>query len=121
MTITYLVLDRLKAERGFAQALTDAVFTDMDRSLREMGVGDVTVPKKVRLMAEVFFGRVGAYAAAVDGDALAAALARNVFAGETAGDAAGLARYAAAARDALEAQPTPVLLAGRIDFPEPRP
>lgn len=119
----FLVLDRLRPEREFTQALADAVFADMDRSLREMGVGDVAVPKKVRQMAEAFYGRVAAYAAAVEGGAqpLAAALARNVFAGETGGDAAGLARYAVEAKSALAAQATAALLAGRIVFPELAP
>ncbi len=52
----FLVLDRLKGEgpavEAFRQVLTDTFFQDMDRSLREMGVGDISVGKKVRKMAE---------------------------------------------------------------------
>src|SRR4029079_5224327 len=80
-----LVLDRLRKESGdpfFAQQLTDYFFADMDRSLREMGAGDLSVGKKVRRMAEVFYGRAKAYAAplaAHDRQGLAEALARNVY------------------------------------------
>jgi cytochrome b pre-mRNA-processing protein 3 len=65
----FLVLERLKGEgqavEDFRQVLTDTFFQDMDRSLREMGVGDISVGKKVRKMAEAFYGRVQAYAAAL--------------------------------------------------------
>mgnify|MGYP000411422531 CR=1 FL=1 len=65
---TYLILDRLKGvEPEFRQALVDEFFRDMDRSLRELGVGDVSVGKKVRKMAEVFYGRITAYDAALAG------------------------------------------------------
>jgi cytochrome b pre-mRNA-processing protein 3 len=58
----FLVLDRLKGSaEAFRQELVDELFRDMDRSLREMGVGDISVGKKVRKMAEVFYGRVAAY------------------------------------------------------------
>src|SRR6185369_17559638 len=90
-----LVLDRLKSAGGegneFAQRLTDYLFSDMDRSLREMGVGDLSVGKKVRRMAEVFYGRAQAYRPALerlDEAALAEALYRNVFAGSGARDGA---------------------------------
>src|SRR5436305_13961508 len=76
----FLVLDRLRgAEAPFRQRLTDAFFADMDRSLREMGVGDLSVAKKIRKMAESFYGRIAAYDRAMTegADALAAALARN--------------------------------------------
>ena len=65
---TFLVLDRLKGEdRAFRQELVDEFFRDMDRSLREMGVGDLSVGKKVRKMAEVFYGRLAAYDKALAG------------------------------------------------------
>ena len=100
---TFLVLDRLKgAEQTFRQELVDEFFRDMDRSLREMGVGDVSVGKKVRKMAEVFYGRVAAYDAALAGqrDALEAALARNVFPDEPAGAGAPAAGRLCAATSA---------------------
>ncbi|MBI3514083.1 MAG: ubiquinol-cytochrome C chaperone family protein, partial [Proteobacteria bacterium] len=64
-----------------AQALFDAMFADMDRSLREIGVGDLSVGKRVKDMARGLYGRIAAYEAGLDdaGDALAEALARNVY------------------------------------------
>jgi len=122
---TFLVLDRLKGlEEVFRQHLVDELFRDMDRSLREMGVGDLSVGKKVRKMAEVFYGRVAAYDQALAGppEALEAALARNVFAGgpET-GAAARLARHMIATRADLAAQATQAVAAGKIAFREPAP
>src|SRR5262245_1005076 len=83
-----LVLRRLEGEagpaRGLGQELFDRFCRDMDESLREMGVGDLAVPRKMRGIGEAFYGRQAAYRAAltVTGDeALSAALQRNVFAG----------------------------------------
>ncbi len=121
----YLALDRLKGgDAGFRQALVDELFADMDRSLREMGVGDLSVGKKVRKMAEVFYGRVAAYDRALPQgkEALEAALARNVFPdGAPPGSVAKLAAYVRQARDMVARLPAGELLEGRIAFPEPRP
>ncbi len=62
----FLILQRLKAEPDaapFAQAVFDAMFADMDRNLREMGVGDLSVGKKVKAMAQGLYGRIAAYEA----------------------------------------------------------
>jgi cytochrome b pre-mRNA-processing protein 3 len=121
------VLDRLSGEgeaaRSFAQGLTDEVFADMDRSLREMGVGDLSVGKKVRRMAEVFYGRARAYQAALqaqDAGGLAEAVYRNVFAGT--GERQGavrLADYALRLRRHLHERPIGPILSGAIDLPDP--
>jgi cytochrome b pre-mRNA-processing protein 3 len=126
---TVLALDRLTAggedagTRRFAQDLTNAVFADMDRSLREMGVGDLSVGKKVRRMAEVFYGRAQAYRPALerlDEAALAEALYRNVFAGSGARDGANrLAAHALALHRHLHECPIRPILAGEIAFPDP--
>lgn len=81
----FLVLDRLKQDhpRGSAlgQELHDIFFADMDRSLREMGAGDLGVGKRVKKMAQGFYGRVAAYEAGLEGGGagLEAALKRNLF------------------------------------------
>lgn len=66
----FLLLHRLKREdankREFGQRVFDLFFADMDRSLREAGVGDVSVPKRIKKMAEAFYGRVKAYDEALD-------------------------------------------------------
>lgn len=122
---TYLVLDRLKgAEPRFRQELVDEFFRDMDRSLRELGVGDLSVGKKVRKMAEVFYGRVAAYDAALaaEGDALVAAIARNVFPDDPdAAGAAPLARYVREQRVHLAAQDATAIAGGQVSFKEPTP
>lgn len=122
---TWLVLDRLKgAEPGFRQALVDEFFRDMDRSLRELGVGDLSVGKKVRKMAEVFYGRVTAYDAALagEGEALVSAVARNVFpdAEEPAG-AAPLAGYVRDQRRHLALQDAAAIAGGQVSWKEPTP
>jgi cytochrome b pre-mRNA-processing protein 3 len=64
-----------------AQALFDAMFTDMDRSLREMGVSDIAVGRRVKHMAKAFYGRVAAYDEGLAGpdELLCEALRRNLF------------------------------------------
>lgn len=122
-----LVLERLssgnEAAQVFAQALTDEVFADMDRSLREMGVGDLSVGKKVRRMAEMFYGRAQAYRPllqAGDQAGLAEALGRNVYAGgENAEGAGHLAAYAVTALAHLHERPIEPILSGTVEFPEP--
>jgi cytochrome b pre-mRNA-processing protein 3 len=121
-----LLIRRLRRDpdpRGaaLAQAVFDAMFADMDVNLREMGVGDLSVGKRVKAMWEAFHGRAHAYEAALDaGDApaLAAALGRNVWRAEAAG-APRLARHAMATAAALAAQPLAGPLRGEARFPAP--
>jgi cytochrome b pre-mRNA-processing protein 3 len=119
----FLVLDRLRdggpATEDFRQQLTDGFFTDMDRSLREMGVGDLSVGKKVRKMAEVFYGRVTAYSAALErkDNALTDALARNVYADAASPHAAALKNWVKQARAALVGQDEATLMRGEVQFP----
>jgi cytochrome b pre-mRNA-processing protein 3 len=101
MLHTVLVLWRLEGgaapARGLGQGLFDHFCRDMDDSMREMGVGDLAVPRKMRRIGEAFYGRQAAYRAALgapDEHPLAAALQRNVFAGVSKPAAAArLARY----------------------------
>jgi cytochrome b pre-mRNA-processing protein 3 len=83
----FLVLNRLKSAEpaisteSLGQALCNAMFADMDASLREMGAGDLGVGGRVKRMASGFMGRVAAYSAAIqaEGSELAQALRRNVY------------------------------------------
>jgi cytochrome b pre-mRNA-processing protein 3 len=107
-----------------AQAVFDAMFADMDVNLREMGVGDMSVGKRVKRMWEAFHGRAQAYEAALDAGnraALEAALARNVWrAGPDAPPPSGLPALAdqvERAAAALAAQPLAALLRGEVSFP----
>lgn len=108
--------------RRLGQAVFDAMFADMDRSLREIGVGDLSVPKRNRAMWEAFHGRSLAYGKALDaGDAaaLAGVVARNVWRGGPAGEGpALLASYIVRADRALAGQGGD-LPHGRVTFPAP--
>ncbi len=83
-----LALIRLRADAGaapLAQTFADKLFRSFDAGLREEGVGDLAVPKRMQKLAASFYGRLEAYGAAIeagDSAALAAALGRNVFADE---------------------------------------
>jgi cytochrome b pre-mRNA-processing protein 3 len=125
---TILVLDRLRGEKGaasaFGQELFDLFFSDMDSSLREMGVGDTSVPKKIKKMAEAFYGRAAALGEALAADGrqpLVDMIRRNLHAGREAADAAAitaLAAYVRAAAEALAAQPLDDILDGRPAWPQ---
>ncbi|OYX79557.1 MAG: ubiquinol-cytochrome C chaperone [Brevundimonas sp. 32-68-21] len=99
--------ENTEAGRDAAQALFDAYVSALDHALREEGVGDVSVGKKMRKLGEALYGRMNAYETPLrddDATALAEALARNVYAETGAERANDLARYALAARAGLAAQ-----------------
>jgi cytochrome b pre-mRNA-processing protein 3 len=104
--------DEGEAREGFgvdaAQALFNTYVSALDHALRELGVGDVSVGKKMRKLGEAMYGRMTAYEAplrAADADALARALAKNVYESDEPGRAGALARYAVASRARLAAEP----------------
>jgi cytochrome b pre-mRNA-processing protein 3 len=122
----FLVLHRLKGEAGaerLGQDLFDAMFADMDRSLREMGVGDLSVGRHIKTMAKGFYGRVAAYESGLADPtdaALAEAIRRNVYGTVVASpDPQPLAAYLRASAAALAAQKPGELTAGAPRFPEP--
>ena len=108
---------------ALAQAVFDAMFADMDLNLREMGVGDMSIGKRVRRMWEAFHGRALAYEealAAGDCPALEAALARNVWPdGAPEGAAARLAAHAMALDAGLAAQPFSAFVEGHVEWGVP--
>ena len=99
---------------ALAQDLVDTVFAHFDRTLREMGVGDTSVPKRMKVMAEAFLGRSAAYAEALGGapHSLAATLARNTGARDT----EALAHYVTSSAAALAAQPLQGFIDGILPF-----
>ncbi len=118
-----LLIRRLRAAPApgpaLAQAVFDAMFSDMDVTLRELGVGDLSVGKRVRTMWEAFHGRAAAYEpllAAGDAAGLAAALVRNVWRGAPAPGAPALARRILAEDAALARQALEPLAAGEVTF-----
>jgi cytochrome b pre-mRNA-processing protein 3 len=122
-----LVLARLGRDdavaRSLGQALFDAFCRDLDGNLREMGVGDLTVPKEMRRFAEAFYGRQAVYVAALaapDDVELEKALARNIFqVGSVGNGAARLARYTRATLRQLQGEELDTVLRGVVGFPNP--
>jgi cytochrome b pre-mRNA-processing protein 3 len=119
----WLVLRRLASLQSpateIAQDLTDTLFRHFDVALRELGVGDMMVPKRMCRLAEAFFGRCAAYDAALacGKETLAAALARNVYAGTA--DPSRLAGYVTLADSALAHASIDTFSRGPVPFPEP--
>jgi cytochrome b pre-mRNA-processing protein 3 len=117
---------RLRGEQGVAkdvaQMLIDEFFTDIDHSLRELGISDPGVPKRMKKLARMFYGRTSAYTEALDAgdrEAMAVALRRNVRPDAEAWPEAGhLADYAFTAQAALAAQAVETICTGRLDFPK---
>ena len=114
-TLHVLILQqRLRGEgetgAEIGQALFDTYVSSLDNVLRELGVGDISVGKKMRKLGEAMFGRMTAYEAplrAGDAATLSEALDRNVGAGT----GAALAGYALRARDALAGQTLDAVIA----------
>jgi cytochrome b pre-mRNA-processing protein 3 len=119
-----LLLRRLKGQGAqgaeTAQAVFDAYVRGLDDALRDMGVGDLSVGKKMRRLGEAFFGRVKNYdealAALPDRAPLEAVLARTVLQGAAEG-AGPYADYALAVMADLERQPLQTLLEGDVSWP----
>tara|TARA_Y100000052_G_scaffold26355_1_gene31120 strand:- start:315 stop:959 length:645 start_codon:yes stop_codon:yes gene_type:complete len=124
--LVVLVLQKGEDPRGRAvsQALFDAMFDDFDAAMRELGVGDSAVGKKIRFMAEGFYGRAKALEEALeaqdDSAALVEVLSRNTLAQE-APDARAerLSLYVNSAFKSLTSQGADALIAGEAPaFPQ---
>jgi cytochrome b pre-mRNA-processing protein 3 len=120
-----LLLHRLKREpraEETAQALFDAFARALDDALREMGVSDTSVGRKMRKLGEALYGRIRAYDAALEAlparEELEAVLGRTVLAG-SGGDVHAVAGYVARAREAVRGQPAAELGSGAVYWPEP--
>ncbi|MBU1377884.1 MAG: ubiquinol-cytochrome C reductase [Alphaproteobacteria bacterium] len=121
---TYLLLERLKdqgpqaAETG--QVLFDTYLSGLDNGLRELGVGDTVVGKRMRKLGEAFYGRVHSYEAALaampDRTELEALVARTVYAAQAESKAAALADYLLAQRAVLAGQPLEAIVAGDVTW-----
>jgi cytochrome b pre-mRNA-processing protein 3 len=115
---------RDQADRELGQQVFDLFCRDMDRNLREMGIGDLKVPKEMRRIGEAFYGRSKAYEEALavgDADAVAAVISRNVYGSEGAEPeaAARLASYMMGALADLSEQDSGSIQRGTLSFPVP--
>lgn len=123
----FLYLHRLKQERphgeDVSQRFVDTMFSDMDRSLREIGTGDLSVGRQVKRMAQALYGRINAYERGLAGNdaVLSAALARNLFGTVPLASPflAAMASYVRRAAAQLQARSADELLAGRVSFGQP--
>lgn len=120
-----LVFRRLRPgpneDKQFAQELFDLFFKDMDRSLREMGVGDISVPKKVEKMGKLFYGLLEKVTQALDADdtpELAGALNRNFYDEQDPENAERLATYTMSLSKHLAAQTVEDIKSGVINLEE---
>lgn len=120
----FLVLHRLKGQSGalseIAQELTDMFFTDLDHSIRELGIGDLGVPKRMKKLARMFYGRAASYGEAIDYSdlgKLSEALARNVRPQEANWAGAGeLGAYVLNTYRRIAGTPLADIAAGKLDF-----
>jgi cytochrome b pre-mRNA-processing protein 3 len=123
---SFLVMSRLQGDdndRSPTQAFSNTVVDDLDRNLREMGTGDLSVGKKVKQLMQGFFGRLAAYEEALTEDdaVLAATLQRNLYGSVKATDAqlSAMARYVRREAASLAEQPDDRLNAGEVLFGPP--
>lgn len=128
----FVILRRLRggtAEGELSQAVFDLMFADMDRNLRELGVGDLGVGRRVKAMAKALYGRIAAYDSglAAGDESLALSVQRNIYgeAGASPSTAAlSLARYMRACTTVVADIPKEALARGEVAFaplPEPEP
>ncbi|NVN86498.1 MAG: ubiquinol-cytochrome C chaperone [Rhodopseudomonas sp.] len=120
----WMVLRRIRAipdNKPFAQALFDYFCSDLDANLRELGVGDLTVPKRMQAFGEAFYGRAAAYdqAIAAGQDELIKALNKNVLNGSGFEQAQRLATYVVRSVAALEQVDRAHLRTGSFGFQQP--
>jgi cytochrome b pre-mRNA-processing protein 3 len=121
-----LLLLRLKGQgkpaAQVAQHLFETYVTSLDDALRDMGVGDVTVGKRMKKLGEAFYGRMRSCELALgrrpDLTELEAVMGRTVLAQSAGGRPDLLAAYVAQAADGLAALPLDDLLAGRTAWPK---
>ena len=122
----FMVIERLEASKkdtGYLMRdLQEAMIADMDRSLREMGVGDMMVGKQVKSMGKAWFGRREGYSAALNSDTpdanLQEALHRNVYRGGEGANAA-LKNYTLAAIKVLVDSEDDAIIKATFSFAEP--
>jgi cytochrome b pre-mRNA-processing protein 3 len=124
-----LLLRRLRHpgehQKRLAQALVDYMAADLDRSIRELGVGDLSVGKFMKRLGQGLYGRAAVYDKALDDEdqaALRDALLRNIYDGDGPDDRilTAFAEYVKIQNVHLSAQPIGSMADGTVDFQAPR-
>lgn len=119
----FLVMDALK-RRGapgaaVSTALATAIFTGLEEGLRDLGIGDIGLGRRMKAMANAFYGRLETYGAAETEEQVGNALIRNVYRGVAVrrAEAIALARYMLAIRRRWSAPgAAAAIVEGRADF-----
>jgi cytochrome b pre-mRNA-processing protein 3 len=118
-----LLLERLKDEPAIRQGLFDTYVSDLDGALREMGVGDLSVPKRMKGLGGVFYGRAKAYDDAFrslpDKAPLIDLIGRTIPQGAMEMDTRSLAAYVTSCRERLAVESTPGIVRGDIPWVQP--
>src|SRR5262245_6400192 len=123
-----LLLRRLSgggaAERRLGVALTEAFVVDMDDSMRELTFGDLAVPREIKRATAALFDRHTAYLAALVGSpdmSLSKALEGQLAYLDCGGrlNSRQLSVYGQGCVATLDAQPAALILAGRVEWPDP--
>ena len=122
-----LVFRRLRSSeqqsKTFAQNVFDCFFHDMDRSLREMGVGDLSVGKRIEKMGGLFYGMLSNLSSILDSNDRARLIdfvSRNFHAGATDPRAELFADYILECDETLKSQSVEQIMAGRLAFGDPK-
>ncbi len=126
----FLLFRRMSGQPGWEEiggALSDEIVADFDRSLREMGVGDMSIGKKVKKLAQRFFARFDSYWGAVKGaegaEDLASLMRWTVFQDRPVGESRidAMVDYFDAQSKHLFALDAKAILIGRVSFLDPAP
>ncbi|MYZ48478.1 ubiquinol-cytochrome C chaperone family protein [Propylenella binzhouense] len=120
--VIHRLMYRPDGDPELARRLSEAFVRDMDAVHREMGIGDISVPKRLKKLYGVFAGRISAYRDGLrqGGEALADVLDRTIFFGRSDRQAAArLAAYLAEAVAGLEDADLAEWRAGAVRYPGP--
>ncbi len=124
----FLALDRMREDASLmklSQKLANLVISDMDRSLREMGVGDLGVGKRVQEMGKAMYGRLEMYDLSLleadTSSVLSAAIMRNLYRSEesVSENAQKISKYILKQREYLKKCSSETILNGHFDFEKP--
>ena len=122
----FLVQHRLLRETQhteFARQLSEAFVQDMDRSIRELGVADTGVSKRIKRMGKAYNGRMQVYEAGLqEPDVMRAALSRNLYGTVTEGDVAlldGMRDYIDREVKKLDVAATETVIGGHYAWEDP--
>lgn len=116
----FMLTQRLKNESPeFIRAVWEVFFSDMDRSLREMGASDTGIGKRVKKMAQAFYGRIDAYEKTVANEVeFKESLTRNLYRGVEVGETqlSSIVSYVLRSLEHLQKQGVEQIIKGDLRF-----